>query len=28
VNNLRALRVGLGMIAGLCFGWRKPGRGE
>ena len=21
-NNLRALRVGLGMIAGLCFGWR------
>lgn len=22
VNNLRALRVGLRMIAGLCFGWR------
>jgi hypothetical protein len=24
VNNLRALRVGLRMIAGLCFGWRRP----
>jgi hypothetical protein len=23
VNNLRALQVGLRMIAGLCFGWRK-----
>ena len=23
VNNLRALKVGLRMIAGLCFGWRK-----
>ena len=21
-SNIRALRVGLGMIAGLCFGWR------
>jgi len=21
-NNVRALRVGLRMIAGLCFGWR------
>ena len=26
VNNLRALRVGLRMIAGLCFGWRGFGR--
>jgi hypothetical protein len=25
VNNLRALRVGLRMIAGLCFGWRRAG---
>jgi len=23
VNNLRALRVGLRMIAGICFGWRR-----
>ena len=22
VNDVRALRVGLRMIAGLCFGWR------
>jgi hypothetical protein len=28
VNNLRALRVGLGMIAGLCFGWRKRSQQE
>jgi hypothetical protein len=28
VNNLRALRVGLRMIAGLCFGWPKPSQRE
>ncbi|MBV8552001.1 MAG: glycosyltransferase family 2 protein [Acidobacteriaceae bacterium] len=25
-NNLRALRVGIRMIMGLCFGWRSAGR--
>jgi hypothetical protein len=23
INDMRALRVGLGMIAGLCFGWKR-----
>jgi hypothetical protein len=26
VNNKRALLVGLRMIGGLCFGWRRPDR--